>query len=64
MDDKNMIGLDDALKIIIDKIGAIRVPVSEKETIYCLDQVVHDLWECVQAIEKQGQQKEEVTDDV
>lgn len=67
MDEQKTMGLNEALRIIMDRIGKIRVPVREKEIATALDGIANDLYECILAIENQPEQEEpeaEVEDDV
>lgn len=67
MEEENTMSLKDALRIIMDKIGNIRVPVREKEISSALDEVAEDLYQCIVAIENhQGPEEPEpeVNEDV
>ena len=67
MDEQNTMSLNEALRIIMDRIGKIRVPVREREIATALDGIANDLYECIIAIEKHAEQDEpeaEVEDDV
>ena len=67
MDEQKTMGLNEALRIIMDRIGKIRVPVREKEIATALDGIANDLYECILAIEnktKQDEPETEVEDDV
>ena len=63
------ISLNQALRVIVAKIGEIRVPVREREIAATLESIAGELMECVTAIEahaaeqkKQDAEKEEAAD--
>lgn len=67
MEEENTMSLKDALRIIMDKIGNIRVPVREKEISSALDEVAEDLYQCIVAIENHQEPEKpepEVNEDV
>lgn len=64
MEEENTMSLKDALRIIMDKIGNIRVPVREKEISSALDEVAEDLYQCIVAIENHQEPEPEVNEDV
>lgn len=69
MEAEKTMSLGEALRIVMDKIGNIRVPVREHEISTALDEIANDLYECILAIEnnkkKETETEEaEVKDDV
>ena len=57
-------GLNDALRIIMDKVGNIRIPIREKETITALEEIANDLYECIIAVEAAQKKPEEAEPEV
>lgn len=62
MDEQKTMSLGEALRIIMDKIGKIRVPVREREIAMALDGVANDLYECILAVEQNAEQGEPETE--
>ena len=58
MEEERTMSLEEALRIIMDKVGNIRVPVREKEIAMILDSVAADLYECILAIQRAGEKNE------
>ena len=52
MDDQEKIGLNQALRLIVRKIGEIRVPVMEREIAETLEGIAGEIMECVKFVEK------------
>ena len=61
MEEQKTMSLGEALRIIMDKVGNIRVPVREKEIAMALEDVAADLYECIRAVE--NKEKEEPVDE-
>ena len=62
MDEQKTMSLSEALRIIMDKIGKIRVPVREREIALALDGVANDIYECILAVEHGKDQDEPETE--
>ena len=62
--EENRMGLNEALRIIMDKVGNVRVPVREKETASALEEIANDLYECIIAVENAQKKPEEAEPEV